>query len=213
MLSKKNSPKNEVLKKRKYNSAETKQILLSAAETLFIKNGYAATSTEEISRLADCSKSQIQYHFITKENLWKAVIEERLIDFQKAMEKLFLNISLDKENFKKGIISFFNFLKKKPQIISIMRWTTIEDSPVKYNLKEISIQMAIDTINRAKDKGVIHKKLDPNYVIYAILGIIFHWFDVRGINADPLNSGKSLEEIDKDYLNTIIKLIYGGMFT
>lgn len=48
------------MKKRKYNSIKTKRILIKAAETLFIKKGFAATSTEEISKLAGCSKSQIQ---------------------------------------------------------------------------------------------------------------------------------------------------------
>jgi len=201
------------LEKRKYNSEETKKALLDSAEALFTKSGFAATSTEEIAEMAGCSKSQIQYHYKSKENLWKAVIESHLGCFQEAVGKLFEGISTDRESLKECIIEFFNYLKKNPQIISILRWSTIEGAPVDLNLKNITVKTAAEAISEAKKKGFIHEKLDSNYIVYAILGIIFHWFDMRETTSDPLNFDKSIDEADRDYLNTIIKIIYGGMFT
>jgi len=186
---------------------------MDAAEALFTKSGFAATSTEEIAAMAGCSKSQIQYHYKSKENLWRAVIERHLGGFQEAVGKVFEGISTDRGRLKECIVEFFNYLKKNPQIISILRWSTIEGAPVDLNLKNISVKTAAAAISEAKKKGLVHEKLDSNYIVYAILGIIFHWFDIRGTKADPLNFDKTVDEADEDYLNTIIKIIYAGMFT
>jgi AcrR family transcriptional regulator len=200
------------MQKRRYNSKETKMILINAAETLFIKKGFAATSTDEISRLAKSSKSQIQYHFQTKENLWKAVINRRLGAFFEAIEILFESITTDKESLRQGVVQFFGFLKENPQIISIMKWVTIEGVPSNINIKDKTSEVAVNTINRIKDRHVISKEIDPNYLAYAILGLIFHWFDIRGNQVESIGPDTSLDEKDQYYLDTIIEIIYNGIF-
>ncbi len=200
------------INKRRYNTKETRTILLDAAETLFIKKGFSATSTNDISKLAGSSKSQVQYHFKSKKNLWKVVIERRLNQFFKAIEKLFKNIDFDKDNFKKGLETFFNFHLKNPQILSIIKWITIEGNPSDMHLHEEVKNILIKGIDKGKEDGLIRKELDPNYITYAILALVFHWFDMRGSGLDSGSKKKTLAEKDKYYLDTIIGIIYEGIF-
>jgi len=55
----------------------TKQKILDAAERLFAKHGFEATSLRAIISIAGVNLAAIHYHFRTKENLVRAVIERR----------------------------------------------------------------------------------------------------------------------------------------
>ena len=54
---------------RRYDPAETKQRVLSAAHMLFSTKGFACTGTADIARAADVSEGSIFYHFGSKKAL------------------------------------------------------------------------------------------------------------------------------------------------
>jgi TetR/AcrR family transcriptional repressor of mexJK operon len=51
--------------------------IVRAASTLFLKDGYSLTSMEAVARKADVSKLTIYSHFANKDELFKAVIQQR----------------------------------------------------------------------------------------------------------------------------------------
>jgi len=201
------------IQKRRYNPEETKVALIKAAETLFVKKGYSATSTQEISNLSGISKGQIRYHFGTKKELWQEVIDRCLNDFFKAIEKLFKSLTLSKNSFKQNITYFFDFLKENPQIVSIITWISIERLPADYSLRIKTRDAAFASINRAKKEGIIRKDLNHDYVVYAIIGLMFHWFEIRGNHKELLQDEVSIDKKDKFYLDTAIKIIYEGILS
>lgn len=59
-------------------SSGTKERLLSVACRLFAENGYRATRTQEICRLARANAAAVNYHFGGKEGLYRAVWDRAL---------------------------------------------------------------------------------------------------------------------------------------
>jgi len=53
------------------HAAGTRERLLQVASELFANKGYAATSISEITRLAGANKASVNYHFHSKENLYR----------------------------------------------------------------------------------------------------------------------------------------------
>lgn len=53
----------------------TKQRIVDAGTTLFIKRGYSATSMEDITQAAATSKGNLYHHFANKKELFLAVLE------------------------------------------------------------------------------------------------------------------------------------------
>ena len=62
--------------RRRYN-IETPDVLLDAAEYLFSRTGYEATTLSDIATQADANVGQIVYHFGTKDALLRACILRR----------------------------------------------------------------------------------------------------------------------------------------
>lgn len=56
----------------------TRKAILNAAETLFVKSGYEATSLRQITSAANVNLASINYHFGSKEELVRAVLKRRL---------------------------------------------------------------------------------------------------------------------------------------
>jgi AcrR family transcriptional regulator len=59
-------------------AADTKSIILDAAERLFADHGFAATSLRNIIAAAGVNLAAVHYHFGSKEALIKAVLERRI---------------------------------------------------------------------------------------------------------------------------------------
>jgi AcrR family transcriptional regulator len=79
----------------------TEQILLEAAEKLFIEKGFDGAKTTEIAKLAGVNHALLHYYFRTKENLFNCVFE-RIVTQMIG----FFNIALE------GEVPFLDKLKK-----------------------------------------------------------------------------------------------------
>lgn len=61
--------------------AELRELILAAAEDTFARLGYADTTTIEVARIAGVSRSVLARHFATKQDLFRAAIEQPLLRF------------------------------------------------------------------------------------------------------------------------------------
>jgi len=68
----------EILKK----GERTRQVIIDAAYTLIIDQGYSATSMRQIAGKAKLSLGSIYNHFSSKEEVFRAIIQERHPFFQ-----------------------------------------------------------------------------------------------------------------------------------
>ena len=73
--------------------ASTTTRLLDAAEALFIERGYANVPVRDIVATAGANLGAIPYHFGTKQNLFKAVLERRVGPIQAARRERMLALA------------------------------------------------------------------------------------------------------------------------
>ena len=66
-----------MVKARYKKSSDTQCRILDAAEELFAQQGFEATTTRQITSLADVRNASINYYFATKRDLGVAVIDRR----------------------------------------------------------------------------------------------------------------------------------------
>jgi AcrR family transcriptional regulator len=64
---------------------DTKQRLLAAALELFTEKGFAGASTREIVERSGVTKPTLYYHFSSKENLYRVLIEDDFARFNRAL--------------------------------------------------------------------------------------------------------------------------------
>ena len=61
-------------------SENTRELILTAASTLFYQKGYRATTVREIAKEANLSLSRLNYHFNSKADVAKYIVEKLLLN-------------------------------------------------------------------------------------------------------------------------------------
>jgi AcrR family transcriptional regulator len=74
--------------KHELRTKETRQLLLQAAEKIFVRDGYEGAELGEIAALAGRTKGAIYAHFDSKEDIFLALVEHHTLRNRAQMEEL-----------------------------------------------------------------------------------------------------------------------------
>jgi AcrR family transcriptional regulator len=91
-------PVNELkLSKNDLRSKQTRELLLNAAEVVFVRDGYLGAELGEIAAMAGRSKGAIYGHFKSKEDLYVALLEERISRYRRRVEAVLVGCKSQEE--------------------------------------------------------------------------------------------------------------------
>ena len=62
----------------KKKTQSKKELILKAAEEVFMANGYEATKTTQIAERAGVTHAMLHYYFHTKENIFRKIYEDKI---------------------------------------------------------------------------------------------------------------------------------------
>lgn len=107
--------------------ARSRAAILSSALELFARNGYSATTTDEIARKAGVSKGLIFTHFPTKEDILLTILEEEILrlirDFGEES-----NRQSPKERFIWLIDKWIAIVETKPLLVRLSLHLNLDDA-------------------------------------------------------------------------------------
>lgn len=86
----------------------TREKLLRAAETIFVRDGYEGAELGEIAALAGRTKGAIYAHYKSKEDIFLALIRERSLEYKRRMAELIKSSTSTNQNrelFRKQCLS------------------------------------------------------------------------------------------------------------
>jgi AcrR family transcriptional regulator len=86
------------LNKHQVKTKETRELLLRAAEEVFVREGYAGAELGEIASIAGRTKGAIYAQFESKEDIFMALVEEHALRHRSEMEKALANSTSVEQN-------------------------------------------------------------------------------------------------------------------
>ena len=107
----------------------TKSKLLKAAISVFGSHGYSGGSVRQIADLANTNIGAIKYHYSSKENLWKSVVDYLFDKLSKAiMRDVELWPSMDpRERVVNSTRNYIYFCAEYPELNRIIMSETIQN--------------------------------------------------------------------------------------
>ena len=75
----------------KGNACSTAQLILKAAEEVFLRDGFAAATTSAIAKSAGVTHAMLHYYFNTKENLFKHIFQQKVAELIASLQNAFGN--------------------------------------------------------------------------------------------------------------------------
>ena len=111
----------ETAQRRRLPAPERRTLILEVARSLFARNGFHATGTNEIAAAAGCSEPIIYKHFASKQALFAAVLEECAIEMRAMLDQTLVEHSDPLEAYA----TFARRIVSEPRFIEITRLRTL----------------------------------------------------------------------------------------
>ncbi len=205
--------------KKDRDSELTRKLILDAAERLFSERGFAGTSVRDISDASGVSQALIHHHFGSKKMLYHEVKKRAIERFwerwahRKTAED---EQKLQPDKFlSEGIETFFWFVRDNENIIRLSIWACLEGDTDLWPGEKESIEILAQEVARAQEAKVINPDIDPRMFTLMIEAVTIFWWQYRSnlaklfIDGDEKIFDKMLEELDRRYLDNVLKLFSG----
>ncbi|NMB55646.1 MAG: TetR/AcrR family transcriptional regulator [Leptolinea sp.] len=193
--------------RKQRDGEDTKQRVLSAAEELFAKNGFAGTSLGEISKLCGISDGLILHHFTSKRNLYRQVQEKLAGQYADLMMETRDSASTPLDLLRQTILTSFNFWKQDFAYQRISDWAFLEGQ-TEFTEKEAAFTAGLARgVAQLQEKGLIDDRYSPVVLLTMVIGPIKFWLRYRERFKASLELKESLDELDDLFISQLIRIV------
>jgi AcrR family transcriptional regulator len=126
--------------KHQMRAAQTRELLLDSAEIVFVRDGYLGAELGEIATLAGRSKGAIYGHFKSKEDLYFALLEERISRYRTRVEAVLVGCKSQAEISRALTDHFFSAVKNDKawcRLLLEFKLFAVRNHPAKKRLQKI----------------------------------------------------------------------------
>ncbi len=151
----------------------SREKILEVSLDLFYRNGYLATSVDNIIEQAKVSKSNFYYHFKSKEDLGMVVLSQRRDEFQIVLERLLRDAGLEP---RVRLLRFVDFLEETQEARMAKRGCPFgnlvaemseHSERFRCHLSELFVGMTArvaDVVAEGQGQGAFRPDMDPKDV-------------------------------------------------
>ena len=166
---------------------QTRQAIVSAAYDLIIRQGYAATSMRQIAEKSGLALGGIYNHFSSKEDVFRAIIEERHPFFQ--MMPLLTSVEGDtvEQYVRNAAHTLVRELERHPEFLNLMLVEIVEFKTrhVPAVFERILPLLLPVTQRLAELKGNL-RPIPPFVLMRAFMGMFFSYYITEMLMARAL---------------------------
>jgi AcrR family transcriptional regulator len=155
-------------------NTNTEQIILEAAEKVFMDKGYAGAKMTEIAKVAGVNHAMLHYYFRTKENLFNQVFEKKAGFFLSAFKEAFQSDLPFLEKIKRSVEIHFDKIGENPKIpMFILREVVTNKEKRDFILKRIvpASAFVFVELERLIDEEIAKGAIPPIKPVDLILNI------------------------------------------
>lgn len=199
------------LKRRRMKGEERRREIIRAAMEVFARSGFSGSTTRKIAHTAGVSEAMLYSHFRDKEELYTAIIDEKLQESEPLFYPLDAMRNRDDRRVFETIVS--NFLHRHSEDTTFMRlllFSALEGhelagmfvaGPVRQFFEFLA-----EYIRKRTDEGAF-KPVNPEIACRCLLGMAYYFVLLREILGD-----ETLQSVDlRDGIEAVVDLFCQGV--
>ena len=198
------------------NPDRSRAAILDAAEALFARKGFEATSLEEVGRDAGLSRGTPRYFFGSKEDLYRAVLERVFADAREriARGRAAASGSAAEVAIAEAVGSYIDFLASRPTFVRLAEWEALTggrffgETPPHLAF----VQDGLTAVGEELTRGTLRPD-DPSQILIDVVSLCF--FPLA--HADSLLKALGVDPYSPAFLETrkrhVVDLVLRGLLT
>jgi len=169
-------------------SEDTRERILAAALATFSERGFDGASTRQIAARAGVNLGLLQYHFGSKQDLWRAAVERAFAELRGGLEEVLGAPALadERPRARRLVRGYVRFVARNPEFVRIMHDEGKRRGPrmrwlVDHHVKPL-YEAFRGLLERAQRHGTLPAHVDAlhfHYVLIGAVGLIFHQAEVE----------------------------------
>jgi AcrR family transcriptional regulator len=175
--------------RKKREPEKTLEEILSVATKLFAAKGPDGTRMEDIATKAHVSKGLPNYHFPTKEDIYREVFARKLADLRKALQETPVDPS-------DALVYWYNIYCRDPDVTHLLQWEALKVSNggelVNEEERQTFYKEAASKVREAHSRGLLSSDLNSEHMVLAIIALAS--FPVAYPNFTKLITGRSPDD-------------------
>ena len=210
-------PVEPAAKPRVRDAEATKSRILDAAKKEFAKSGMGGARVDVIAEKAKANKRMIYHYFVSKEDLFRTVLENAYVDIRSAEQKLNLDHLEPREALERLVRFTWGYYLKNPEFITLVnsenlhRAKHLKQSEVVKVYSRKFVAMMENILTRGVATGVFRAGVDPVQLNITVAAIGYYYLTNRFTGAilfeRDLMSKEALEERLAFNIDTIMRLV------
>ena len=120
--------------RKRLDPAKTRDTILAAALDAFAAKGFDGASIADIAAIAQVPKSLLQYHFGSKEELWKACLDNVAMPLLMPLDRFLTDLSA--ANMAELVTTRFRVFQENPKVARMLAWASMGSAPLPDFLEE-----------------------------------------------------------------------------
>jgi TetR/AcrR family transcriptional regulator len=208
-------PQLGTLAHRHERGADTRTIILAAAEHIFAEAGLEGARMDAIAAKAGVNKALLYYYFRGKEELYAAILESHLQEFHRRASEILSADGSARSTLLRYMSLHFDFLSQRPFFPRLIhRLMTTAGQPARRLFQEYSAPLYRKLVE-VVERGVRARELRPvdsHHTVYSLVALTVFYFSaapiVRSVSHidpfDPANVQRRKREV--------LKLVRFGLF-
>jgi TetR/AcrR family transcriptional regulator len=190
--------------------------ILTAALAQFAEHGYEGTRTAEIARRAGVTHPLVHYHFRTKDQLWKTVVDEMLEPLRAAFEGVATELRDvgSRERLKILLRRFTRFSAEHPDVTRLMIREGAHDSPRLRWLVRHHVRFLVRPFEEIFEAGQLEgwaKPLPREDVLFLCIGAASYFFSATAMLRHVYHLDAHASALVERYADTLVEIVFHGL--
>lgn len=173
------------MRRTKEDAEKTRCAILAAAEELFLQNGVAHTSLEQIARAAGVTRGAVYWHFQNKADLFHGMLDQVRLPPEELAQRLIVNADIDplqplRDICVEGIRSLAEVQKRRIFTILLHRCEMTEELRPAEERHQAFIDQFIELcesqFSEASRRGLLHPGVQPKQAAQALHALVVGLF-------------------------------------
>mgnify|MGYP001421610822 CR=1 FL=1 len=197
---------------------EVSERILDAATRLFAERGFEATSLQSVADAVGIRKPSLLYHFPSKDELRKAVLDKLLAHWNQVLPKLLMAATSGREQFDaiiKETVAFFTADRDRARLL--LREAL--DRPTEMRALIVGhVQPWADVVSnyirRGREAGRVRADVDPEaYIVHAINLVVSSIATFDSIGALGTSKDRSGDDTDlRRHVDELVRVARASLF-
>ena len=163
---------------RPRGACNTRQRILQAAETAFGNDGYGGTRLHQVAERVGVQKASLFHYFASKEDLYRAVLEEQIDEFGEAVGRVLDGDGEPLDKIQALLALYVEMVVSRPARTKILLRQSLGDAPPGFEPSDASeqlLRLVAGLVAREQQaKGLT--PIDPMALVLGVVGMVAFFF-------------------------------------